>query len=98
MANANKTENTATIPVINNASLVFSLPHAHGSLSKILTIFSFYDINLTKIESMPIIGCEWEYRFYVDVTFDNYVRYRQSLTAITPLTKSFRILGEYKEF
>ena len=98
LANANKTENTANIPGINKASLVFSLPHAHGSLSKILTIFSFYDINLTKIESMPIIGCEWEYRFYVDVTFDNYVRYRQSLTAITPLTKSFRILGEYKEF
>lgn len=98
LANANKVDNPANSEQTNKASLVFSLPHTHGSLSKILTIFSFYDINLTKIESMPIIGCEWEYRFYVDVTFDNYVRYRQSLTAITPLTKSFRILGEYKEF
>ena len=83
---------------VNKASLVLSLPHTHGSLSKILTIFSFYDINLTKIQSMPIIGCEWEYRFYIDVTFDDYVRYKQSLTAIMPLTKSFKILGEYKEY
>lgn len=79
------------------ASLVFSLPHAEGSLSKILTILSFYDINLTKIQSLPIIGREWEYLFYVDVTFDNLVRYRQSIDAITPLTRSIRIIGEYRE-
>lgn len=83
---------------INKSSLVFCLPHTHGSLSKILTILSFYDINLTKIQSLPIIGREWEYRFYVDVTFDNYIRYRQSLEAIKPLTKDFKILGEYAEF
>lgn len=79
----------------DKASLVFSLPHTQGSLSKVLTILSFYDINLTKIQSMPIIGCEWEYRFYVDVSFADYTRYRQSIDAITPLTKDFKILGEY---
>ena len=63
-----------------------------------LTILSFYDINLTKIQSMPIIGCEWEYRFYVDVSFSDYTRYRQSIDAITPLTKDFKILGEYAAF
>ena len=57
---------------INKASLVFSLPHTQGSLSKVLTILSFYDINLSKIQSMPIIGREWEYRFYIDLTFDNF--------------------------
>ena len=82
----------------DKASLVFSLPHTHGSLSKVLTILSFYDINLTKIQSMPIIGCEWEYRFYVDVSFADYTRYRQSIDAITPLTKDFKILGEYAAF
>lgn len=83
---------------INKASLVFSLPHTQGSLSKVLTILSFYDINLSKIQSMPIIGREWEYRFYIDLTFDNFTRYKQSLEAIRPLTKNFKILGEYAEF
>lgn len=80
---------------INKASLVFTLPHTQGSLSKILTIFSFYDINLTKIQSMPIIGREWEYRFYIDVTFDDYMRYKQSIDAVKPLLSEFKILGEY---
>lgn len=81
----------------NKASLVFTLRHTCGSLSKVLTALSFYDINLTKIQSMPIIGREWEYRFYVDVTFDDPQRYRQAIEAARPLTSSFRILGEYAE-
>ncbi|MBR5687657.1 MAG: prephenate dehydratase [Prevotella sp.] len=81
----------------NKASLVFSLPHEEGSLSKVLTILSFYNINLTKIQSLPIIGHEWEYMFYVDVTYDNLTRYRQSIDAIAPLTKELTILGEYTE-
>ena len=83
---------------IDKASLVFTLPHTHGILCKILTIFSFYDINLTKIQSMPIIGREWEYRFYIDVTFDNYMRYKQSIDAVRPLLNEFKILGEYKAY
>ncbi len=81
----------------NKSSIVFTLPHAEGSLSKILTIFSFYNINLTKIQSLPIVGREWEYQFYINLTFDDYERYQQSLTAIKPLTKEFQNLGEYKE-
>lgn len=81
----------------NKASIVFALPHEEGSLSKILTILSFYHINLTKIQSLPIIGREWEYLFYVDVTYDNFIRYRQSIDAVRPLCKELRILGEYKE-
>jgi prephenate dehydratase len=80
----------------NKSSLVFSLAHEEGSLSKVLTILSFYDINLTKIQSLPIIGHEWEYLFYVDVSFDNLTRYRQSIDAITPLVKNIKILGEYE--
>jgi len=82
----------------NKASLVFSLPHEEGSLSQVLSILNFYKINLTKIQSLPIIGHEWEYMFYVDVTYNNLTRYRQSIDAITPLTKELKILGEYCEF
>lgn len=83
--------------LLNKSSIVFTLPHAHGALSKILTILSFYDMNLTKIQSMPIIGREWEYRFYIDLTFDSYYRYRQAIDAIRPLTNEMKILGEYVE-
>ena len=80
----------------NKSSIVFSLPHEEGSLSQVLSILSFYKMNLTKIQSLPIIGHEWEYLFYIDVTYDNLTRYRQSIDAIIPLTRELRILGEYK--
>lgn len=82
---------------INKSTIVFTLPHTTGALSKVLTILSFYDINLTKIQSMPIMGREWEYRFYIDLNFDSYYRYRQSIDAVRPLTNELLILGEYKE-
>ncbi|MBD5356007.1 MAG: prephenate dehydratase [Bacteroides sp.] len=82
---------------LNKSSIVFTLPHTQGALSKVLTILSFYDLNLTKIQSLPIMGREWEYRFYVDLTFKSYFRYRQGLQAVEPLTSEFRILGEYVE-
>ena len=76
---------------------VFTLPHTEGSLSQVLSILSFYRINLTKIQSLPIIGREWEYQFYVDIVFDNVLKYKQSIVAITPLTKELKILGEYED-
>ncbi|MGP1535730.1 prephenate dehydratase [Bacteroides heparinolyticus] len=82
---------------IDKASMVFTLPHTEGSLSQVLSILSFYNINLTKIQSLPIIGREWEYQFYVDIVFDNVLRYKQSIMAITPLTKELKILGEYED-
>ena len=82
----------------NKSSLVFALPHSEGALSKVLTILSFYDMNLTKIQSLPIIGREWEYLFYVDVTFADVQRFHQSIDAIVPLTKELKILGIYKEW
>ena len=82
----------------NKASLVFALPHEQGSLAQVLAIFSFYGMDLTKIQSLPILGREWEYRFYINLTFDDYTRYRQSVDAVRPLISDFKILGEYEEF
>lgn len=81
--------------LLDKASIVFTLPHTHGALSKVLTIFTFYDINLSKIQSMPILGREWEYRFYLDLTYGSYVRYRQAIDAVRPLINDLKILGEY---
>ncbi|MCC8134136.1 MAG: prephenate dehydratase [Tannerellaceae bacterium] len=81
----------------NKASLVFATPHSVGSLSQILSVFSFYDMNLSKIQSLPIIGREWQYMFYVDLVFSDFTRYKQAVDAVMPLTKDLKILGEYAE-
>jgi prephenate dehydratase len=79
----------------DKAILCFTLPHKPGSLAQILTILSFYDMNLTRIQSLPIPGREWQYFFYADIKFEDYTRYQQALQAVRPLIEDFRILGEY---
>lgn len=69
---------------VNKSSMVFMLPHEEGSLSAILSVLSFYKLNLTKIQSLPIIGKEWQYMFYIDLSFTDYTRYRQAINAISP--------------
>ncbi|GAB6013238.1 prephenate dehydratase [Viscerimonas tarda] len=96
-ANKWMTEEIQKDEPLNKSSIVFTLPHSEGSLSKVLSVFSFYGINLTKIQSLPIIGREWEYQFYVDLKFDDYQRYQQSLDAIRPLISELKVLGDYPE-
>ncbi len=81
----------------NKASLVFTLPHEEGSLAKVLSILSYYGLNLSKIQSMPLIGREWEYQFFISLSFNNYLHYTQAVSAVTPLLKDLQILGEYQE-
>lgn len=81
----------------DKASLAFTISHECGSLAKVLSIFSFYGINLTKIQSLPIIGREWEYRFYIDLAYTDHKLYQQSIEAVKPLTSEFIKLGEYKD-
>lgn len=82
---------------VNKASIFFTVAHKFGSLSKILSILSYYEINLAKIQSMPIPGKDWEYMFYVDVEINDYDMYKRSLEAISPFTPSLGILGEYEK-
>ncbi len=80
---------------INKSTICFTLPHKPGSLAHILTILSFYDMNLSRIQSLPIPGQQWQYFFYIDIRFDNYERYQQALSAVRPLLDDINILGEY---
>lgn len=81
----------------DKASLAFTIGHECGSLAKVLSIFMFYGINLTKIQSLPIIGREWEYRFYIDLSYSDYKQYKLSLEAVKPLTSEFINLGNYND-
>ena len=80
---------------VNKASMCFTLSHTPGSLAHVLTILSFYGMNLTRIQSLPIPGQEWQYFFYVDIKFDDHLRYEQALAAVRPLMEDLNILGEY---
>jgi len=96
IASKNAKQNQKEAPQVSNkASISFSLIHKTGCLSRVLSIFSFYNINLSKIQSIPIIGKEWEYHFIVDLVFEDYQIYKQSLVAIQPLIDELQVLGEY---
>ncbi len=79
----------------DKASISFTLPHQTGSLSQVLSVLAYYKLNLTKIQSAPIVGKEWEYIFYLDLMFDDYNMFSQSLKAILPLIDQLQVLGEY---
>ena len=83
--------------MVNKASISFALAHEIGSLAKILSIFSYFNINLSKIQSMPIIGKEWEYLFYVDLEFSDVEKYRQSLVSAAPFISDLCRMGMYEK-
>lgn len=95
LANKEKAVELRNLDKTNKASLEFTLPHEEGSLSAILSILSFYKLNLTKIQSLPIIGKEWQYMFYIDLSFNSLTNYRLAINAISPLTQELNMLGEY---
>ncbi len=97
VADARKAVELRDVSKTNKSSIVFSLPHEEGSLSAVLSVLSFYKLNLTKIQSLPQIGCEWRYLFYIDLSFSDHTRYLQAVNAIAPLTQELKLLGEYED-
>jgi prephenate dehydratase len=81
----------------SKSSICFTANHEVGSLSKVLTIFSFYGLNMTKIQSLPILGKEWQYQFYVDLTFSSSQTFEDALNAVKPLVIDLNVLGVYAE-
>lgn len=81
---------------INKASLKFEADHKRGSLATILNVMSDCKLNLTKIQSMPIIETPWKYAFFVDVTFETYADFKKAKSIIDIMAINFKVLGEYK--
>ena len=84
------------IDQINKASLKFQLDHKRGSLAAILNVLSDCKMNLTKIQSLPVIETPWKYSFFVDVTFDDYKDYEKAVAIIKIMASEFKVLGAYK--
>ncbi|MBE7685940.1 prephenate dehydratase [Tenacibaculum piscium] len=85
-----------TIKNSNKASLKFQLDHKRGSLATILNVLSDCKMNLTKIQSLPVIEAPWKYSFFVDVTFDEYQHYEKAIAIIEIMAENLKILGAYK--
>jgi prephenate dehydratase len=81
---------------INRASIKFVLDHKRGSLAAILNVMSDCKLNLTKIQSLPIIETPFKYSFFVDVTFDDYQDYKKAKSLLMIMAEYFKVLGEYK--
>jgi len=81
---------------INKASVKFEANHKRGSLATILNVLSDCKLNLTKIQSLPIVETPWKYAFFVDVTFENYDDFKKAKSVIDIMGEGFKVLGEYK--
>lgn len=72
---------------INKASIKFEADHKRGSLATILNVMSDCKLNLTKIQSLPIIKTPWKYAFFVDVTFEAYADFLKAKSIIEIMGK-----------
>lgn len=81
---------------INKASVRFVTDHKRGSLAAMLNVMSDCNLNLTKIQSLPIIETPWKYAFFVDVTFEGYDNFEKAKSLLNIMSEDFKVLGEYK--
>jgi prephenate dehydratase len=89
-------ETAAEISDANKASLIFQTDHSKGSLAKVLTKISEGDVNLSKLQSMPIPGSDWKYSFHADCEFTSLEQLHNVLKNIKPFTADIKVYGVYK--
>lgn len=82
---------------INKASICFQVGNHVGALSKVLHIFAELNVNLTKIQSMPVLGKRNEYYFYVDMEWKDIENYDTAIRKALKYTVNFNIMGEYEK-
>ena len=82
---------------IDKASIKFELDDTAGSLATVLNVMNNCKLNLTKIQSMPIIETPFQYSFFVDVLFEKYKHYKKAKKILQLMTTHFKVLGEYKK-
>ncbi len=81
----------------NKASLTFHTDHSRGSLAKVLARIADGGVNLSKLQSFPIPGTEWQYSFHADMEFDHIEQFEKVIEAIKPVTEALKVYGVYKK-
>lgn len=84
-----------TIPNANKASLSFQIGNTVGALFSVLKCFQEENVNMSKIQSMPVLGRRNEYEFYIDVEWENATNYDAAIKKVLKYTTNFNIMGEY---
>jgi prephenate dehydratase len=82
---------------VNKASVNFHTDHSKGSLAKVLAKIAEEDINLSKLQSFPIPGSNWQYSFHADMEFEHIAQFDKAVKSVTSLTEAFRVYGVYKK-
>ncbi len=80
----------------NKVSICFEIPHESGSLYTMLSHIIYNGLNMTKIESRPISGHPWEYRFFVE--FEGNLQdpgVKNAIIGIREEASSLKILGNF---
>ncbi|MEI7960583.1 MAG: prephenate dehydratase [Chitinophagaceae bacterium] len=81
----------------NKASIYFQTDHSKGILSKVLAKIAQGNVNLSKLQSMPIPGSNFKYGFYADLEFEQLKHIEKVLEEVKVLTNSLKIFGLYKK-
>ncbi len=81
----------------NKASLFLELKHETGSLVDVLGIFKKQDLNLTKIQSIPILGKPYEYSFHIDMEWKQRTQFETVLREVKNLVQQLSVLGIYEK-
>ncbi|HMQ67636.1 MAG TPA: prephenate dehydratase [Ignavibacteria bacterium] len=84
------------LPENNKASVCFELDHSPGSLTDVLNVLRDHGINLTKIQSLPVIGSPYKYYFHADLEWKDRSKYDLALNKIIKTVSNLSMLGEYK--
>jgi prephenate dehydratase len=92
-----KNDRSEEVKDINKASICFQIGNQVGALAKVLNIFAEQQVNLTKIQSMPVLGKRNEYYFYIDMEWSNMEKYDKAVRQSLKYTVNFNIMGEYQK-
>ncbi len=90
-------ETSVEVASADKASVNFQTDHSKGSLARVLTKIAEGDINLSKLQSLPIPGSDWKYSFHADLEFSDLEQFNNVIKNIEPLTEALRIYGVYKK-
>lgn len=88
--------NATEVPNADKASISFKTDHSRGSLAKVLTKIADGGINLSKLQSFPIPGSNWRYKFHADMEFDSTEQFNEVIKDIEEVTEEIKIYGVYK--
>lgn len=87
--------------IVKNASkisLMMNLPHKRGSLAKVLSLLNTNNVNITKLESRPITGTDFEFMFYFDFDADiSDIKVINMLEQLEQTSDNLTFLGAYSE-